>query len=146
MKNNLTRILLIFVLTILIGACASNKYYLNNETSNNNIEIKDGETHQFKYVRLYQEGNNILIYGKMKHSNENICLDTHVDIRLIAKNGVVENISAPLVDRGLRRTGWSGAHFRAELPALNQDYKLLLTVHENYSSNKGNDCFDCGKH
>ena len=97
-------------------SCATTRNYVYSGIDQA-IEMADSEHHVFKYVRAYPKHEKLVIYGKVNHQHFSCNPEGHVDLVFMDNSGApIKTISLPMMDRGQRRTGWSGAHFRAKLP------------------------------
>lgn len=124
-------------------SCATTRNYVYSEIDPA-IEIADSDHHVFKYVRAYPERNQLVIYGKVNHQHFACNPEGHVDLVFLdAKNAPIKTISLPMMDRGQRRTGWSGAHFRAKLPnPPAATGKIRLAFHDGGCQSEK--AYDCG--
>jgi hypothetical protein len=96
------------------------------------IDRVPSASHAFRYVRAYRDGNELVLYGKLDHTHPSGDGEGHVDlIFLNAAGETIDSVSLPIVNRGNRRKGWSGAHFRVRLDRnLDQAAVLRITPHE----------------
>jgi len=106
--------MLIF-LAWMMGACTASVDLV--KTRRARIELLPSDTHELYQVSAFQEGGELVLYGKVKLVCGFCILPGYVDIAIVSKDGkLVHSASMPYVDRGRRRGGWFGAHFRARIP------------------------------
>ena len=110
--------LLTFGLAV-ISSCSISRVNLI-EQGQAKLVVVPSKTHALEKNILYQDGDELIVYGKVKHRTEFCMRQGHVDLVIIGPDGtIIKKASLPYVDRGQHRKGWSGAHFRLRLP-----YKL----------------------
>jgi len=118
--------------TIAYSGCASGNARYSSEVPvpfecvpDENVSICD--------VHAYEEGNTLVIPGKVKRSARNCCDATrgHVDIALVADDGMIlDIISVAYSPRNIPRAGTRSSHFTAKLPyTLPEDVHLRLRYH-----------------
>lgn len=109
------------------------------------IELVPSEPHKFSYVRAYNDNGDFVLYGKLDHLHERYEKGGHVDLTIIGADGqVIESASLPVVNRGNRRKGWNGAHFRVRLDQnVPETSSIRLLIHDDECL-KG-PTFDCSK-
>lgn len=78
------------------------------------------QTHHLYEVYAFQEGDNLVIYGKVKQTSGFCITPGHVDVAIVGKNGdVVSTFGIPSIKRGgKKRPGWFGAHYRARIKMM----------------------------
>ena len=113
------------------SSCYSKKPYVHNGTDSE-IELVSSEYHDFSYVKVKIEDNQLVVYGMLKHYDPSSGLEAHVDFFAINSAGdVVSHKQLIVQDRGTRRKGWRGAHFRekfdADLPSI---HRIKLVLHD----------------
>lgn len=127
-----------------LPACATTHQYLSSDLSQP-VEMKDSSFHRFEYVRSYMEDGRLVVYGKVDHRHVACNPEGHVDLAIKKQDGsVVYATSLPMVNRGQRRTGWRGAHFRAKLDVVPPEDSRLSLVFHNDTCNMGQP-YDCGE-
>ena len=118
-KRIFTRIVLTltaFTFLFLNGSCLMTRDQYVSTEHDIRIEAVPSESHKFSYVRAYNDNGDFVLYGKLDHLHEHYEKGGHVDLSIIAADGgVIESASLPVVNRGNRRKGWNGAHFRVRL-------------------------------
>ncbi len=133
---------------IFSGCSAGNAGYSNElpvsfeRMPEKNVSISD--------VHAYEDGNTLVILGKIKRSAGNCCDTTkgHIDIALVAGDGMVlDLISVPYSPRNIPKAGTRSSHFTARLPyTLPQDVHFRLRYHHNEDTAavlKGTDTLMC---
>ena len=125
------------------SGCASARPYISSNLDDP-IEVSHSEVHELTYVRAYDDGDDLVIYGRVNHMHRFCPSEGHVDLVLIRQDGeVLERVSIPIVDRGTRRRGWFGAAFRARLTGhAAERASLRLAVHDERCFRQ--ETFDCG--
>ena len=109
------------------------------------IEMVPSEFHEFLSVRAYNDGHEFVLYGKVDHLHNYCLTEGHVDLAIFNAAGEeLKSTSLPIVDRGNRRKGWSGAHFRIRLSQkLAEGAKVRLGFHDPECFTGAT--FDCGR-
>ncbi|MCP4646808.1 MAG: hypothetical protein GY852_03615 [bacterium] len=127
-----------------VAPLMANTPYINKDVDAG-IELVSSESHEFSYVRAYNDGDEFVLYGKVDHLHTYCLTEGHVDLTIQNAAGVeLESTSLPIVKKGNRRKGWSGAHFRARLSqALPEGAKLKLMFHDPECFTGAT--FDCGR-
>jgi hypothetical protein len=98
-----------------LSGCVAQKHYLYSSVANS-VELGSSPFHQFKVVRVYADDGDLVVYGKVGHSHSDCSPAARVGLSILDASGTpVLQRSLPLVDRGTRRRGWSGAAFRARV-------------------------------
>ena len=107
------------------------------------MELVSSECHEFSYVRAYNDGDEFVLYGKVNHHHTHCVSEGHVEVVMLNKSGeALKSISLLIVDRGNRRKGWSGAHFRIRLSEkIQPEITLRLAFHDPECFTV--DAFDC---
>jgi hypothetical protein len=81
------------------------------------VVLLPSKTHELCQVRAYQEESEFVVYGKVEETAGFCITPGHVDMAVVSKDGeLLHAVGIPYVNRGNRRIGWLGAHFRARLP------------------------------
>ncbi|RJO66819.1 MAG: hypothetical protein C4523_11295 [Myxococcales bacterium] len=133
----------LLVSAALFASCASTKPYIANE-SQAALDLQSTPYHEFRYVRLYPEEGQLILYGKVDHRHGLCGAEPHVDLAIIGPdNAVSRQASLAIANRGGKRYGWRGASFRVRLPEVPaKGENIRLTFHETGCSAGEN--FDCG--
>lgn len=129
----ITGLSLILVPVIFSGCSVGNSGYskesavLFERIPEKNVSISD--------VHAYEDGNTLVILGKVKRSAGNCCDTTkgHIDIALVAGDGTILDLtSVSYSPRNIPKTGTRSSHFTARLPyTLPEDVHLRLRYHRN---------------
>ncbi len=142
--NNTFLILFSISLTaIMNSACASSSPYVSKNIDNK-IELLKSRYHKFTYVHVQSEDNELVLYGKIKHTHGYCEKEGHVDLAIYKSDKkLIESTSLPIVNRGIRQKGWYGAAFRMKLARkLPKDASLKLAIHD--SNCTSDSTFNCG--
>jgi|GEM_PF-6926024 len=80
------------------------------------IEIINSETHTIVNPKVIQEGDELLIFGKVEQSYDSFCMNKHwVDVAILTSDrSVLKSFSLPCLHRSTRNSGWHGATFRTK--------------------------------
>lgn len=129
---------------IALSGCASTRPYVYSGLKTP-ITVRDSEFHRVTYVRAYERGGELVVYGKLEHDHGYCSTEGHVDLAITDGQGRgIQAASLPLRAGSLKQHGWFGASFRARLrvtpPA---DSQLLLAVHD--AGCWVGETFDCGE-
>ncbi|MBN1656697.1 MAG: hypothetical protein JXA30_23190 [Deltaproteobacteria bacterium] len=105
--------LLLFSCHALLFGCATGRADLI-EQGKVKLMIVPSDTHALEKNHLYQEDGELVVYGKVRNIRGFCVHQGHIDLVIIDSEGrVIRKARIPYVDRGKRRKGWRGAHFRA---------------------------------
>jgi len=108
------------------------------------MELVPSECHEFSYVRAYNDGDEFVLYGKVDHRHTHCVTEGHVEATVLNAAGEkLKSMSLPIVKRGNRRKGWSGAHFRVRLSQKLSEGTTLRLAFDDPECFTG-DSFDCG--
>jgi hypothetical protein len=95
-----------------LSSCAMSRVNLV-EQGQVKLVIVPSKTHGFEKSVVFQDGDELIVYGKIRNRTGFCMQQGHVDLVIIDPKGtILEKASIPYVERGQRRKGWSGAHFR----------------------------------
>ncbi len=82
-----------------------------------NLDIVASATHEIKTPTILQQGEELVIYGKIKRKHGFCMGPLRVDVAILDASGnLMEAFSLPHADRGSHRPGWRGAAFRTRFP------------------------------
>ena len=129
----ITGLSLVLITVIFSGCSAGSARYskespvLFERVPEKNVSIND--------VHAYEDGNTLVILGKVKRSVGNCCDTTtgHIDIALIADDDMIlDLISVPYSPRNIPKAGTRSSHFSARLPyTLPENVRIRLKYHHN---------------
>lgn len=104
------------LVALLILSCVSRSIpYISNDIDLK-IKLVPTRCHEFYYVRAYYKGDELVLYGKLKHVHDICKIEGHVDLAVISDDGsIIDSMNLPVADRGKHRKGWNGAHFRIKI-------------------------------
>jgi len=103
-------------------SCATTHHYVNKNIPNQ-VVLHDSPSHQFKYVNVTEDEDELVVYGKIYHTHVRCDQEGHVAFSVIgADHGFTYSASIPIVRRNSRMRGWYGAVFRARFPIRIHQY------------------------
>jgi hypothetical protein len=96
------------------------------------FEFADSARHQLTYIRAYEEGGELVVYGKVEHRHGDCAQEGHVELSVADGGGSpLWSGSAPLRRSSPKLHGWSGASFRSRIEGLVPGRsRLVVTFHE----------------
>lgn len=115
---------------LLLGvACVEVRPYINANPSIG-VKTSDSRAHAFEYVKIAQDGDELVVYGKVAHRHDICESDGHVDLAIIAPGGSVAYATSLPLTRGSRVHGWHGAAFRTRVAfRLAPEHVVRLAFH-----------------
>ena len=119
------------MISLLMCSCVSRSIpYISNDIDLK-IKLVPTRCHEFLYVRAYYKGDELVLYGKLKHVHDVCKIEGHVDLAVMNGDGsIVDSMNLPVVDRGNHRKGWNGAHFRTRIAKQSSDAAAIrLSYH-----------------
>jgi len=120
------------LVTVAFSGCESGNAKYSKEASVLFERVPE-ENVSISEVHAYEDGDTLVILGKVKRSAGNCCdaVRGHVDIALVADDGmIVDIISVPYSPRNIPKAGTRSSHFTARLPyTLPEDVHLRLRYH-----------------
>jgi len=134
----------IAVVAFASSGCATTVPYINKDLPEP-LELSDTAFHQFSSVTAYEDGGEVVLYGKARHSHSYCKTEGHVDIASVDEQGqVIYTASLPLKGSSSRKGGWYRADFRTRI-----DGKALRGTTVRLAFHDA-DCvsgfaFDCGE-
>ena len=73
-------------------------------------------THRIEHVFAFQEGPDLIVYGKLKKVGGFCLTPGWIDMAVVSEGKVLYKAGLPYIKRGKRRPGWYGANFRVRVP------------------------------
>jgi len=143
-KNRRWGLLLFSPAIVVMTACATTSGYVYKNVDTP-VVLSPSDAHDFEYVRVDQSGDELTVYGKVRHEHTYCETEGHVDIAVVASDDQAAFVgSMPIVRGPSKRPGWYGAAFRAKLPVvLSDDNRILLAFHDPACIT--GPTFDCGQ-
>ncbi len=125
----------IFVtVAVFVSGCTTSNVNYPNETSIL-FERMPSRGVIVSNVRAYEDGDELVIYGKVKRTFNNCCDATrgHIDIAVVAPDGLVlDMVSVLYSPRDIPRVRSRTSRFTARLPyTLPEGITLRITYHDN---------------
>ncbi|MFH1716610.1 MAG: hypothetical protein ABIF19_04615 [Planctomycetota bacterium] len=120
--------------TVAFSGCTTGNAKYSKETPVL-LERVPEENASISDVHAYEDGDTLVIYGKVKRSSDNCCdaARGHVDMALVAGDGtILDLISVPYSPRNIPKARTRSSHFTARLPyTLPEDVRLRLRYHQS---------------
>lgn len=121
--------------TILVAGCATNDPAYVNEASVL-VECVPSEDAHISDVHVYEDGDELVIYGKVKRAANNCCdaVRGHVDIGVVSRDGLVLDVISVLYSpRNIPKVRSRSSRFTATLPYIPPDGMILAIVYQSSS-------------
>ena len=144
-----TGVILVIAAVVISGCATSNVNYSNEALVL--FERMPSEDVLISDVHAYEDGDELVIYGKVKRAADNCCdaARGHVDIAIVAPDGlVIDVINVLYSPRNIPKVRSRTSRFMTRLPyTLPEDITLRITYHDNLevaaSSTNDRDKFLC---
>ena len=131
----------LFVSVFAATGCATTTPYISNELGVQ-IAATPSPFHEFTYVRAYEDDDELVVYGKLRHNHVTCEREGHVDLAIEdAGHKTVYTASLPMRRQSNKLHGWYGAGFRMRVPLKSQASLLRLAFHDPGCHEVP---FDCG--
>ena len=129
----LQAIILVTAIVFFSGCATSNVNYTNEASVL--FERMPSEDVLISDVHAYEDGDELVIYGKVKRAADNCCdaARGHVDVAIVAPDGLVIDIINVLYSpRNIPKVRSRTSHFTTRLPYIvPEDMTLRITYHDN---------------
>ncbi len=126
-------VMILVTVAVFISGCATSN--VNPNETSALFERMPSKGVIVNNVRAYEDGDELVIYGKVKRTSNNCCDTTrgHVDIAVVAPDGpILDIVSVLYTPRDIPRVRSRTSRFTARLPyTLPEDITLRITYHEN---------------
>jgi hypothetical protein len=117
MRRNVVSMLLFFVALKCVACGAAQVDLAKARTAT--ITTLPSETHELYAVFIYQQEDDLVIYGKIKKTQGFCITPGHIDVAIVGKGGeILSSFGIPIERRAKERPGWFGAHYRARIPLI----------------------------
>jgi len=137
MMGNISRLLTEMILTfgfVLVSGCASSNLNYAKQASVL-FEYMPSEEVLIKDVHAFENGDGLVIVGKVKRSATNCCdaVRGHLDLALIAPDGfVLDAGSFRYSPRNIPKVRGRSSHFKVVLPYIvPEDFVLRISYHSD---------------
>lgn len=119
---------------VLVSGCATSSLNYKNEASVV-FEFTPSEDVLIKDIHAFENGDELVILGKVKRTAKNCCdaVRGHLDLALIAPDGfVLDTGSFFYSPRNIPKVRSRSSHFKAILPYIvPEDFVLKITYHSD---------------
>ena len=127
-------VIVLVITAVFVSGCATSNVNYTNEASVL-FERMRSEDVLISDVHAYEDGDELVIYGKVKRAADNCCDSArgHVDIAIVAPDGMVtEVINVSYSPRNIPKVRSRTSRFMTRLPyTLPEDITLRITYHNS---------------
>jgi len=133
MRNRVSSLIAIGVLTTITSGCVTNRVSLVDENMVS-VEKQGNETVEILWTDVYQDGEDTVVYGVIRRrSHTSYPIRTHVDVAIVSPDGtMLQESRTPdiYVARRVPGKGIDWTRFNLRVPGvLAQGSKVKMVVH-----------------